>query len=248
MSYCAMVLSAGRGQRMQPLTDHCPKPLLSVGGHTLLGHTLRALARAGVTQATVNTAWLGEQIEAAFAADQPASATCPRLHYSQEGRHFGHALETAGGIAYALPHLGEVFWVAAADALAPDFAFDATPAHAVCTGEHLAHLWLVPNPPHHPHGDFALGPSGLLGNDPSWPRHTYATFGLFRRDLFLPPWCPITPGNPHGEVVPLAPLLRLAIAQQRVGATLYTGAWMDVGTPERLAQAQRLFTTVVTTP
>ena len=241
MLCAAMVLSAGRGQRMQPLTDCCPKPLLHVGGQPLLAHTLAGLARAGVAHALINTAWLGEQIEATFPANLPATPERPSLRYSHEGQRFGRALETAGGIAHALPQLNDVFWVAAADALAPHFAFDAAPAAAVYRGEHLAHLWLVPNPAHHPAGDFGLGPQGLLGDEPGWPRYTYATFGVFHRRLFEPPWCSLAPGNPQGEAAALAPLLRQAIAQRQVGGTVYHGPWMDVGTPERLAQAQHFF-------
>ena len=121
----AMILAAGRGERMRPLTDHTPKPLLEVHGKPLMQWPLEALARTGFTDVVINTAWLGELIEARFgathrAADAGATTT---LAYSHEGRDFGHALETAGGIARALPLLDEVFWVAAGDVYAPDFVF-----------------------------------------------------------------------------------------------------------------------------
>ncbi|MBS0501517.1 MAG: nucleotidyltransferase family protein [Burkholderiaceae bacterium] len=247
----ALILAAGRGERMRPLTDHTPKPLLRVRGQPLLQWWVDALARGGVREVLVNTAWLGEQIEDYFGL-QPGPGGCeqlsindrPTIRFSSEGRDFGHALETAGGIARVLPWLapaaGDVFWVLAGDIFAPGFVFDPEVAARFAASGRLAQLWLVPNPPHHPAGDFGIGADGLALNEApaDGPRWTFSTVGLYRRALFEPPWCDIAPGNPQGTAAPLAPLLRRAIAAGQVGARLYTGAWTDVGTPERLAALQ----------
>ena len=122
---------------------------------------------------------------------------------------------------------------------APDFVFDSAAVQAFAASDHLAHLWLVPNPPHNPRGDFGLSPEGMAlnlpANDPA-PRYTYSTMALLRAELFGPPWCCIAPGNPQGVKAPLAPLLRRAMDNGRVSAALYTGRWTDVGTPQRLAE------------
>lgn len=223
----ALILAAGRGERMRPLTDTCPKPLLAVHGQPLMQYPLDALAHAGFTRVMTNTAWLGEQIEATFGE---------RLTYSHEGRDFGGALETAGGIARALPQLDEVFWVVAGDVFAPDFVFAPEALARFRASDALAHLWLVPNPAHNPKGDFGLAPDGraLNGDGPDGTRLTYSTLGLYRQALFQPPWCDIPPGNPGGVKAALAPLLRRAMDAGRVTASVYTGTWADVGTPERL--------------
>jgi len=238
----AMILAAGRGERMRPLTDTCPKPLLPVRGKPLMQWPMEALARGGFTRLVVNTAWLGEQISGHFGPLlAPTGPAAPpneeRIHidYSHEGQDFGYALETAGGIARALPLLGEVFWVLAGDVFAPDFEFAQASVERFVAGDKLAHLWLVPNPAHNPGGDFGLSPEGLALNQAE-TRYTYSTIGLYRRALFEAPWCSILPGNPQGTAAPLAPLLRAAMDQGRVSAEFYTGAWADVGTPERLAQ------------
>ena len=231
----ALVLAAGRGERMRPLTDLTPKPLLPVQGKPLLAWHLGALAHGGVRQTVINTAWLEEQIPDYFGEQTEGMS----LHYSLEGQDFGGALETAGGIARALPHLDEVFWVAAGDVFVPDFHFDPAALARFAARPQLAHLWLVPNPPHHPKGDFGLSNNGLALNLPAdhpGPRHTYSTIGLYKRDLFQAPWCDIPPGNPHGVKAALGPLLRRAMDAGQVSAELYTGRWTDVGTPERLAQ------------
>jgi len=225
----ALILAAGRGERMRPLTDHTPKPLLRVRGQPLMAWPLEALARADITQVLTNTAWLGEQIEAEFG---------DRLRYSHEGRDFGGALETAGGIARALPQLAEVFWVVAGDVFAPDFVFAPEALARFRASDALAHLWLVPNPAHNPRGDFGLAPDGraLNGDGPDGQRFTYSTIGLYRRALFEAPWCDIPCGNPAGVRAPLAPLLRRAMDNGCISAELHHGPWTDVGTPERLAQ------------
>lgn len=244
-----MLLAAGRGERMRPLTDTCPKPLLRVRGKPLLQWQLQALQQAACPRVLINTAWLGEQISQHFGAafdDAGAAdrASAPvRIDYSHEGRDFGAALETAGGIARVLPQLGEVFWVLAGDVFTPGFVFAPEAVRRFQAGDMLAHLYLVANPPHHPGGDFGLQPQAHgpalalnLGPDDPRPRYTYSTIGLYRRALFEPPWCLIPAGNPHGVRAALAPLLRQAMDQGRVSAELYSGPWTDVGTPQRLAE------------
>jgi MurNAc alpha-1-phosphate uridylyltransferase len=220
-----MVLAAGRGERMRPLTDTCPKPLLEVRGKPLMQYHLEALARGGVTEAVVNTAWLGEQIEARFGG----TACGVRIAYSHEGRDFGGALETAGGILRALPLLDEVFWLVAGDVYLPEFAFAADAMARFAQGGKLAHLFLVPNPPHNPRGDFGLRGDGLALSEAA-ERFTYSTVALLRRGLFAD----LPAGNPEGLKLALAPVLREAMGRGEVTAELYAGAWVDVGTPQRL--------------
>lgn len=233
----AMILAAGRGMRMRPLTDHTPKPLLPVRGKPLMQWAMEALARGGFERLVVNTAWLGEQISDHL-ADWPQQHPGAQLSFSHEGLDFGYALETAGGISRALPLLDDVFWVLAGDVFAPDFEFAAQSVARFQASDDLAHLWLVPNPPHNPRGDFGLSADGRALDQADGERFTYSTIGLYRRALFEPPWCETIPGNPQGTAAPLAPLLRRAMQAGRVGAQLFTGAWTDVGTPERLAQLQ----------
>ena len=245
MTATAMILAAGRGERMRPLTDTTPKPLLQVQGQALIDWHVRALARGGNTHLVVNTAWLGEQLPAhldqRFSSQITAEPTdsLPGLlsfSYSHEGRDFGDALETAGGIARALPMLGDVFWVLAGDVFMPGFEFaPAAVARFVASGQ-LAHLWLVPNPAHNPAGDFGLSTDGLalsLPKDSLQPRYTFSTVALYRR-AFFESLTQLPVGNPGGIKAPLAPLLRAAMARQQVSAELYTGDWTDVGTPSRL--------------
>ncbi len=252
-----MLLAAGRGERMRPLTDTCPKPLLEVQGKPLMQWHLEALLRGGCPQVVVNTAWLGEQISQTFNDDfslKPLSNKREELlntehlsglsmAYSHEGQDFGGALETAGGIVRALPLLGDVFWVLAGDVFTPGFEFTQAAVARFAASGMLAHLWLVPNPAHNPGGDFGLRTEAdgltLALNLPKYdsrPRYTYSTIGLYRRVLFESPWCDIAAGNPHGVKAPLAPLLRHAMDNQWVSAELYTGPWTDVGTPQRLAE------------
>ena len=172
----ALILAAGRGERMRPLTDHTPKPLLPVRGRPLMQWWVDALARGGVREIVVNTAWLGEQIESHFGPqrlldgrEQLSKNDWPAIRFSSEGRDFGRALETAGGIARALPQLApgaqDVFWVLAGDIFAPDFRFDPAAAARFAASGRLAHLWLVPNPAHNPAGDFGIGADGLALNE-----------------------------------------------------------------------------------
>ncbi|MDB5932296.1 MAG: Nucleotidyl transferase [Polaromonas sp.] len=235
----AMILAAGRGERMRPLTDHTPKPLLRVAGKALLDWHVEALGRGGFHELVINTAWLGEQISSHFSSDsglqrRQAMREPLLISYSDEGDDFGYALETAGGIARALPLLGEVFWVMAGDVYAPAFEFSAEAVNRFMASSKLAHLWLVPNPAHNPRGDFGLDEAGglalnLAADDPA-PRYTYSTIGLYRSALFSA----LPSGNPQGLAVALAPLLRAAMDQRQVSAELYRGPWTDVGTPARL--------------
>ena len=240
MTIQAMILAAGRGERMRPLTDTLPKPLLRVRGKPLIDWHVEALTRGGFTRLVINTAWLGEQIAAHFSSHsglQPNQNLRKTLSisYSDEGADFGGALETAGGIARALPLLGDVFWVLAGDVFVPGFEFSQAAVDRFSASGKLAHLWLVPNPGHNPKGDFGLSAEGLALNLPRGsiePQFTFSTIALYRRELFdaLPF------GNPHGAKAPLAPLLRRAMDNQQVSAERYDGAWTDVGTPARLAE------------
>ena len=241
----ALVLAAGRGERMRPLTDVTPKPLLKVRGQPLLYWHLDALARAACPRVVINTAWLGAQIPATFGSSFPCSNDAQRgampLHYSDEQGDFGGALETAGGMVRALPQLlvdASAFWLVAGDVYVPGFEFEGSQAQAFLASDDWAHLWLVSNPAHNPGGDFGMtwvNGAGRVQNDGA-SRFTYSTIGLFKWDFFQPPLCEIPWGNPLGQRLALAPLLRRAVDLGRVGASLYEGAWTDVGTPQRLAQ------------
>ena len=233
-----MVLAAGRGERMRPLTDTSPKPLLMVRGQPLMQWPMQALARGGFTRLLVNTAWLGEQIPAHF-GDRVTWPGAPEVQitYSHEGQDFGQALETAGGIVRALPQLDEVFWVAAGDVFAPDFVFTPEAVQRFAASPALAHLWLVPNPAHNPGGDFGLSATGQVLNLPKGATgrdHTFSTMALYKRAFFAD--CGLPAGNPQGAALALAPLLRAAMDRGHVTGEVYHGAWTDVGTPERLAQ------------
>ncbi len=234
----AMVLAAGRGERMRPLTDLTPKPLLPVRGKPLMQWTLEALGRGGFRELVINTAWLGEQIPAHFGERLvPSEGAVLMLSYSHEGEDFGGALETAGGIVRALPKLESVFWVAAGDVFAPEFTFTQEAMTRFADSGRLAHLWLVPNPAHNLRGDFGIGADGLaLATAPEGaPSYTFSTIGLYRREFFAAPRCEIAPGNAGGIKAALAPMLRAAMAEGLVSAELFEGEWADVGTPQRLA-------------
>jgi len=233
-----MVLAAGRGERMRPLTDQTPKPLLMVQGKPLMQWHMEALAKMGHHDQLVNTAWLGEQIvsQYGFNPDLPSVGHI-RLRYSHEGKEFGYALETAGGIVRALPFLAPIFWVVAGDIYAPDFNFSNDHLLAFERSANLAHIWLVPNPAHNPGGDFGLSEQGQALNLPKPNQlYTFSTFALYKKEFFEPAFTTMSIGNPQGTAAPLAPLLRAAMDRGQVGASLYTGAWTDVGTPERLME------------
>jgi MurNAc alpha-1-phosphate uridylyltransferase len=222
----ALILAAGRGERLRPLTDGCPKPLLEVRGKRLIEWHLEALAAAGVREVVINTAWLEEQFPAALGNGERWGLA---IRYSMEQRDHGGALETAGGIAKALPRLGERFWVVSGDVFVPGFGFDAADAARFDRTDTLAHLWLVPNAQHHPSGDFGLDARrGLATRAP--PHLTWASIGLFRAAMFDG----VAPDRP----MKLRPLLDAALDAGRLGAQRWSGTWIDVGSPERLAQAR----------
>ena len=210
----AMILAAGRGERMRPLTDQTPKPLLSVGGKPLIVWHLERLAKAGFKEVVINHAHLGAQIEQALGDGKSWDL---KIQYSPEK----NALETAGGIANALPLLGSVpFLVVNGDTFTDiDFASLKLPLN------HLVHLVLVDNPAQHPQGDFAIE-NGLLKND-GVAKLTFSGVGIYHPDLFAS----LVPGEP----AKLAPLLRQAIANNLASAQHYQGVWHDIGTPERLS-------------
>ncbi len=210
----AMLLAAGRGERMRPLPDSTPKTLLRIGGQTLIEHHIHALVRAGITELVINHAHLGEQIVRALG---DGSAYGVSIQYSPEQ---GAALETGGGIFNALPLLGEApFLVVNAD-IWTDFDFAGLPQDV----DALAHLVMVDNPPQHPAGDFSLSEGRLAQQGPAML--TFSGIGLYRPELFA--GC--TPG-----AFPLAPLLRAAMDEEQVTGEHFTGGWFDIGTPERLA-------------
>jgi N-acetyl-alpha-D-muramate 1-phosphate uridylyltransferase len=227
----ALILAAGRGERLRPLTDTCPKPLLDVGGQPLIAWHLQALAAAGVREVVINTAWLEEQFESALGNGARWGVS---ISYSMEQRDHGGALETAGGIAKALPHLvqpgSDVFWVVSGDVFLPTFVFAADAARRFARNTAtLAHLWLVPNAPHHPDGDFGLDAARGRAT-PHAPRLTWASVGLFRASMF--------DGVPPDRPGKLRPLLDAALAADRLGAERWDGRWIDVGTAERLQAAR----------
>lgn len=225
----ALILAAGRGERMRPLTDHTPKPLLEVHGKPLIVWHLEALARDGVRQVVINTAHLEDQFPKALG---DGSRWGLQIHYSMEGRDHGGALETAGGIRNALPFLSEVFWVVAGDVFVPGFRFDQNAAEAFARGSDWGQMWLVPNPAHVPQGDFALTPQGrVLRKDTAptgTPTYTYSTIGLYRPEM--------VGGIAPGQKAALRPYLERAIDAGRLAGQVYTGPWTDVGTPQRLLE------------
>ena len=227
----AIILAAGRGERMRPLSDHTPKPLLAVRGKPLIEWHLEALARGGVREVVINTAWLEDKVVAALG---DGSRWGVSIRYSLEGRDFGGALETAGGIATALPllvdHDDDCFWVVSGDIFVPAFRFDPQHAQRFAQGDRLAHLWLVPNPPYHPRGDFGLDADGHgLADDagPDGQRWTYANLALCRASLLA--------GIAPGQRAALGPRLFDAMRRRAISCEVYAGEWHNIGTPEQLA-------------
>ena len=211
----AMILAAGRGERMRPLTDTIPKPLLRVGGQCLIEYHLQALARASIREVVINLGHLGEQVEARLGDGGRYGLS---IRYSHEGDQI---LDTGGGILHALPLMGpEPFMVINGD-IFTDFAFDELLQRSVA----LAHVVLVANPVHHPRGDFSLV-DGRVDAEGT-PRYTFSGIGVYRPELFA---------DCVAGVFPLAPVLRRAMQSGRVSGELYEGVWCDVGTPERLSE------------
>lgn len=213
----AMILAAGRGERMRPLSDSVPKCLLEVRGKSLIAWVLEALARAGVRDIVINHAHLGHMIEAALGDGRRFGVA---IRYSPEAE----ALETAGGIAKALPLLGQAPFLAVSSDLFCDFNFSRLVARS--PDGQLAHLVLVANPPHHPRGDFTLRGSQVSdAGDPKW---TFSGIGLYQPALFA--------GVKPGSKGQLATQLRAAMARGLVSGEIHRGEWHDVGTPQRLAE------------
>lgn len=219
-----MILAAGRGERMRPLTDHTPKPLLKINDKSLISMIILSLREAGIRELVINLAHLGAQIEAALG---DGAALGVRIAYAREAE----ALETAGGIAHALPLLGcEPFVVVNGDVCSDyDFAAVRAAAPRLSGTGCLAHLVLVPNPAQHPHGDFAL--EGERVHAEGEVRHTFSGIGAYHPALFA--------GVVPGARARLADLLRPAMREGRVSGELYRGRWQDIGTPQRLAEADR---------
>ena len=216
-----MILAAGRGERMSPLTDHTPKPLLPVAGKPLIIWQIERLARAGIRNLVINHAHLGEQIETALGV---GSRWGVHIRFSAEGE--GRALETGGGIFNALPLLGrDPFLV-----INGDVWNDVDLGRLRLGSGDLAHLVMVDNPAHHADGDFHLTETGRV-RDIGSPRLTFSGVGVYDHGLFAA----CRPG-----AFPLAPLLREAMLHDRVSGELHTGQWIDVGTPQRLADIEQL--------
>lgn len=216
----AMILAAGRGERMRPLTDHTPKALLRVNDNPLIILIISALLRAGIRDVVINLAHLGEQIAATLG---DGAALGVRIAYSREPQ----ALETAGGIVQALPLLGHVPFVAVNADIYSDYDFSALcgTAQQLSADGPLAHLVLVDNPPHHPRGDFGLVAGQVTAE--AAQRHTFSGIGAYHPALFA--------GLARGAKARLADLLYTAMARGQVTGELHHGNWHDVGTPQRLA-------------
>ena len=227
-----MLLAAGRGERMRPLTDHVPKPLLKVGGKPLIVWHIERLARAGITELVINHAHLGAQIESVLG---DGSRYGVHIRYSPE---HPSALETAGGIANALHLLGNQPFAVINSDIYCNYDFTRLPEHAAAlqaSGD-TAHLVLVNNPPHHPNGDFYLHegrllPAGDQRLTASGSKLTFSGIGIYQPALF---------GHiPRGTAAPLAPLLRAQIALGKTSGEHYGGSWVDVGTPQRLEELDK---------
>ena len=214
-----MILAAGRGERMRPLTDTMPKPLLRIGGQTLIEHHIHALARAGFRELVINHAWLGASIERALG---DGSSYGVQIRYSPEGET---ALETGGGIFRALPLLGDAAFLVVNADIWTDFPFGDLPRGI----DTLAHLVMVDNPPQHPDGDFSLTEGRLARHGPRML--TFSGIGVYRPELFA--------GCSDGRFA-LAPLLRTAMDAGRVSGEHFTGSWFDIGTPQRLEEINAL--------
>ena len=219
-----MILAAGRGERMRPLTDRVPKPLIPAGGRPLIAHLIERLARAGFTDLVVNVSHLSDLIERGLG---DGSRYGVRIAYSREEQ----ALETGGGIAYALPLLGSEPFVVVNSDIYCDFDFSRLASAAAGLGAtaNRAHLVLVDNPSHHPAGDFSLSGGKVSADGPR--RLTFSGIGVYVPALFA--------GVTRGSRCQLVALLKPAMAQGAVGGEHHAGMWMDVGTPQRLAELER---------
>ena len=221
----AMILAAGRGERMRPLTGSVPKAMLAAAGRPLIVHLIERLARAGYVDLVINVSHLGEQIERGLGDGAPLGV---RIVYSREST----ALETAGGIAYALPLLGEAPFVVVNCDVYSDFELGRLRAAAETLASRglAAHLVLVDNPSHHRSGDFCLR-GGMVAAEGE-ERLTFSGMGVYAPALFAP--------VVRGDKCQLAALLRPAMARGEVSGEHYRGLWMDVGTPQRLTELGQL--------
>ncbi|MDH5824013.1 nucleotidyltransferase family protein [Luteimonas sp. RD2P54] len=224
----ALIFAAGLGERMRPLTEHTPKPLLAAGGKPLIAWHLERLAAAGVREVVINTSWLARQFPRTLG---DGAAWGLRIRYSHEG---DTPLETGGGLWHALPLLGNEPFIAVNGDIWTDFDFARLPERPA--GD--AHLVLIDNPLHNPHGDFHLTADGdVHGDGPQ--RLTFAGIGMYRASLF-DDWRRVIGAAPGAEAEPprfrLAPLLRAAMAEGQVTGERHPGRWTDVGTPQRLAE------------
>lgn len=222
----AMILAAGRGERLRPLTDELPKPLLSVAGKPLIERHVETLVAAGFTELVINHAWLGEKIEATLGDGARFGAT---ISYSPEG---DQGLETGGGIFRALSLLSgsngdDPFLVINGDVVT-DYDFSSLRDAQHLQTDKLAHLVLVQNPDFHPEGDFSL--EGGMVNSTGNFRYTFSGIGVYHPQLFA---------DCHSDIFPLAPLLRQAMDLGQVSGELFNGLWIDVGTRERLLEAEQ---------
>jgi MurNAc alpha-1-phosphate uridylyltransferase len=223
-----MILAAGRGERMRPLTDACPKPMLLAAGKPIIVWTIEALARAGFRELVINVSHFGEVIERGLGDGRRWDVS---IRYSRESE----PLETAGGIATALPLLGNDPFIVVNGDIYCDFDF-ARLTHVLGKSEApLAHLVLVANPPHHPSGDFALQGGRVLNSGN--PMYTFGGIGAYRPGFFDP----VAP-NTRAQ---LATLLRPQIDEGRISGETYCGRWSDIGTPERLRALDELLTAPV---
>lgn len=213
-----MILAAGRGERLRPLTDTIPKPLVKVGGRHLIEYHIQHLVAAGITELVINLSWLGDRIREALGDGHRYGAS---IAYSPEGEP---PLETGGGIFAALELLGDDAFVVVNGDIWCDYPFA-----QLAPPDGLAHLVLVENPPHHPQGDFGLRGRQVL-DEPDGDRLTFSGIGVYRRQLFED----CSPG-----AFPLAPLLRRAMQHGQVSGEQYHGYWQDVGTMERLEQLEK---------
>ena len=220
----AMILAAGQGKRMRPLTETTPKPLLKVAGKSLIEYQIQALVKAGITELVINHAWLGEQIPTYLGEGEKYGCN---IQYSAEPVD---AYETAGGIIHALNLLKDDTFVVINSDVWCDFNY--RQLTTIDLKDKLAHLVLVDNPAHNPTGDFGLN-QGLVSLEQQ-TKYTFAGIGLYHKDLFA---------GEHKMPLPLGPLLKQQIAQNKVSGERHHGQWFDIGTPERLAQIEQLVTT-----
>lgn len=231
----ALIFAAGLGERMRPLTDHTPKPLLQVGGKPLIAWHLEKLAGMGVREVVINTSWLAEQFPQTLGDDERWGL---RLSYSYEGPT---PLETGGGMHHALPLLGDAPFLAINGDIWTDYDFSRLPREP--KGE--AHLVMIDNPAHNPNGDFALDSDGILHSTGD-ACLTFSGIGVYRSSL-LADWRRIVGNSAGVEELPprfkLAPLLRAAMSAGKISGEYHGGRWTDVGTPQRLAQLDSELTT-----